>query len=221
MSSGPILLAALGVILFALGLIRRATTRLDFSRSVLVRAPIGTAWEFVRRVPEVLARHGKVRERGGLDDWALRHGDGEAAGSIWRGHGRWDAADYWADVELVRIHPEREVAVRLLRDSLGTHRGLRDHLGVMRLEPIAPGATKVTWVVRARLRGPRLRLVRILSPGALRARLLDQGLRSIKMAIEATLGPPGAPEGTRRPRAGAPEAAPPPAPPGRPPEAPA
>jgi hypothetical protein len=220
-SSVPFILAALGVLLVLIGLALPAAGRIDLSRTVLVRAPVGTTWELVRRVPALLARHGKVREHGGIDDWSLERGDGAAAGSIWRGRGRWGSGDYWVDVEVVRCDVQQEIAIRLVRDSLGTHRGLRDHLGSMRLEPIAPAATKLTWRLRARRLGPRLRLARIVSPGLLRARLLDQGLRSIKVAIEASL------EGSdaEAPRATAPPPGPgigaapsPPAPP-RPPDA--
>ena len=201
MSSGSILLVALGALLLLLVIFLPATARIDLSRSVLVRAPVTTTWEFVRRMPALLAHHARVREHGGFDDWSLQRGDGAAAGSVWRGRGRWDEGEYWADIEVVRCEPEREIAVRLLRDSLGTHRGLRDHLGSMELEPIAPAATKLTWRLRARLKGPRLRLARVVSPDLLRARLMDQGMRSIKVAIETMLEAPAAepPKASGRP----------------------
>jgi hypothetical protein len=220
-SSGSILLVALGALLLLLAIFLPATARIDLSRSVLVRAPVATTWEFVRRMPVLLARHARVREHGGFEDWSLQRGDGVLAGSVWRGRGRWDGGEYWADIEVVRCEPEREFAVRLLRDSLGTHRGLRDHLGSMRLEPIAPAATKLTWRLRARLKGPRLRLARVLSPDLLRARLMDQGMRSIKVAIETIVEAPAAepPKVSGRPGQPGIDATPPSAPTPRPPDA--
>ena len=223
MPSGLILLVALGALLLVLVLFLPATGRIDLSRSVLVRAPVTTTWEFVRRLPALLARHARAREHGGFEDWSLQRGDGSAAGSIWRGRGRWDGGEYWAEIEVVRCQAEQEIAIRLLRDSQGTHRGLRDHLGSMRLEPVAPAATKLTWRLRARFRGPRLRLARVVSPDLLRARLLDQGMRSIKVAIETTVEAPAvdAQETAGRPDRPGIDAMPPPAPPRRPPDIPA
>ncbi|OLD66218.1 MAG: hypothetical protein AUI52_04985 [Acidobacteria bacterium 13_1_40CM_2_68_10] len=158
--------------------------RLDLSRSVVVHAPADHVWEFVRDLPALDSRHGKRRDFGVLTDWSLRHGDGEGAGSIWRARGDWRGAPYWADVEVIRAYPGRELAIRLCRDSLGTHRGLRDHVGSLALEPIGPDATKITWRLRARLLDPRLLCARVLSSPRLRARLFDQGLRSLKVEID-------------------------------------
>jgi hypothetical protein len=158
--------------------------RIDLSRSVLVHAGCERVWEFVGSVPALHAGHGKVREFGRIIEWSLRHGDGESAGSVWRALGTWGASPYWADVEILRIVPGKEIAIRLRRDSLGTERGLRDHVGSLSLESIGPDATKITWRLGARLRGPRLLLVRLLSSRRLRARLLDQGLRSLKVEID-------------------------------------
>jgi len=158
--------------------------RLDLSRSVIVRGTPDRIWEFVRNLPALHARHGKGRDVGVITEWSLRHGDGEGAGSTWRARGTWRGAPYWADVEIVRAEPGKELAIHLLRDSLGTHRGLRIHVGSMTLEPAGPAATKITWRLRARLHNPRLLLVRLLFPSRLRARLFDQGLRSLKVEIE-------------------------------------
>jgi len=158
--------------------------RLDLSRSVMVRSTPDRIWEFVRNLPALHARHGKGRDVGVITEWSLKHGDGEGAGSTWRARGTWRGAPYWADVEIVRAEPGKELAIHLLRDSLGTHRGLRIHVGSMTLEPAGPDATKITWRLRARLHNPRLLLARFLFPSRLRARLFDQGLRSLKVEIE-------------------------------------
>jgi len=164
------------------GLFPRA--RIDLDRSVLVHAPSERVWEFVGSVPALLGSHGRFKDFGRVTGWSLRHGDGESAGSVWRALGTWGASPYWADIEILRIVPGREIALRLRHDSLGTQRGLRDHVGLLSLESIDPGATKITWRLGARLRGPRLRLACLLSSRRLRARLLDQGLRSLKVEID-------------------------------------
>ena len=177
--------------------------RLDLTRSVVVHAPAERVWEFVRNLPALDSRHGKSRDFGVMTDWSLRHGDGEGEGSIWRAHGVWRGSPYWADVEVIRAEPGKELAIRLYRDSLGTHRGLQDHVGSLTLEPSGPDATKITWRLRARLRDPRLVCARLLSSPRLRARLFDQGLRSLKVEIDhatppeqsAAEAPGGQPEG--------------------------
>jgi hypothetical protein len=196
--------------------------RLDLRRTVLVHARPDRVWDFVRHFPTLHARHGKALGLGSVESWGLARGDGECAGSVWRAGGLWGEAPYWAEIEIVRFRPGRELAVTLLRDSLGTHRGLRQHLGSLLVEPIAPETTKLTWSLRARLRGMRLRLARVRSPASLQARLFDQGLRSIKLAIESAVELPG-PGGRALgdPAQGPPAASPPagPPPPGRrPPE---
>ena len=158
--------------------------RVDLTRSVVVHAPADRVWEFVRNLPALDSRHGKNRDYGVVTDWSLRHGDGEGEGSIWRARGAWRGSPYWADVEIIRAEPGKELAIRLYRDSLGTHRGLRDHFGSLTLEPIGLDATKITWRLRARLRDPRLLCARLLSSPRLRARLFDQGLRSLKVEVD-------------------------------------
>jgi uncharacterized protein YndB with AHSA1/START domain len=178
-------LAALVLLFLAaafLGLMPGA--RLDLSRSVLVRASAERSWEFVRNLPALHARHGKGRDYGVITDWSLRHGDGESTGSIWRARGTWRGSSYWADVEIVRVEPGKELTIRLRSDSLRTHRGLRNHSGTLTLEPAGDGTTKITWRLRARLRAPRLLVARALASARLRARLFDHGLRSLKIEIE-------------------------------------
>ncbi len=170
--------------LVVVGLLLRTTGRLDLRRSVLVHVPLASAWRRVRHFPSLHARHGKMSQLGPIDDWVLRQGDGEGAGSIWRAVGRCGDSPYWADVEIVIAQPGRQMAITLLRDSLGTERGVREHLGAMRLEELGPGTTKVTWRLRARLHGARLRAERLLSLTRLQARLFDQGLRSLKASLE-------------------------------------
>lgn len=183
----PLALLGLGVLLLvATGSILLLAGRIDLRRSVMVHVPLAQAWQGIRHFPGLHGRHGKVRGLAAIEDWTLRRGDGEGPGTIWRAHGRWRDAPYWADVEIVRVDAGRELAITLIRDSLGTHRGLQGHLGSLTLEAIAPGTTKLTWRLRARLRGPRLRLAHVFSGPRLRARLFDQGLRSIKVRMEQT-----------------------------------
>jgi len=158
--------------------------RVNLRRSVLVHAPADHAWEFVRHFPTLHTRHGKARELCPITEWVLRRGDGERSGTVWRALGTWGGAGYWADVEIVRNDPGRELTVSLRGDSLGTHRGLRGHLGSLTIEPVGSAATNVTWRLRARLRGPRLILERLGAGPRLYARLLDQGLRSLKVEID-------------------------------------
>ena len=180
-----ITIAVLSAVIGILGFV--IAGRLDLCRSVLVHAPADRAWEFIRHFPSLHSRHGKVRDLCRITEWTLRCGDGEHSGTVWRVIGTWDGAEYWADVEIVRTDPGTEIAVSLRRDSLGTHRGLRDHLGSLTLEAVGPDTTKVTWRLRARLRGPRLILGRLGAAPRLHARLLDQGLRSLKVEIDGAV----------------------------------
>ena len=158
--------------------------RLVLARSVLVHATADRVWELVRDLPALHARHGKGREYWVIVDWKLRHGDGRNAGSIWQARGTWRGSPYWADLEILRVEPGRELAIRLRGDSLRTHRGLRNHVGSLTLEPAGPAVTKITWRLRARLRAPRLLFTRACFPARLRARLFDHGLRSLKVEID-------------------------------------
>jgi uncharacterized protein YndB with AHSA1/START domain len=183
-------LALLGLaafLLVAAGSILLLSGSLDLRRSVMVHVPLAQAWKAIRHFPGLHERHGKARGLAAIEDWTLRRGDGEGPGTIWRAHGRWGGAPYWADVEIVRVEAGRELAFTLMHDSLGTHRGLEGHLGSLTLEATAPGTTKLTWRLRARLRGPRLRLAHAFSAPRLRARLFDQGLRSIKVRMEQAM----------------------------------
>jgi len=175
-------MAVLAVVIVLLAVV--IAGRVSLSRSVLVHAPANRAWEFIRHFPTLHSRHGKARELCPITGWILRRGDGECSGTVWRALGTWGGAGYWADVEIVRNDPGRELAVSLRGDSLGTHRGLRGHLGSLTVEPVGSEATKVTWRLRARLCGPRLIMERLGAGPRLQARLLDQGLRSLKVEID-------------------------------------
>ncbi len=171
----PLIAAVLGILV---------SGRIDRSRSVLVHAPVPVAWSFVHHFPTLHERHGRARDLFRISRWELRIGDGESSGSVWRAHGDWEGLPYWVDVELTKVVPERQVELTLHRDALGTHRGLRGHLGTLTLDAVGSDATKVTWRLRARLRSPRLRLARLTDTSRLRARLFDQGLRSLKVEID-------------------------------------
>ena len=160
--------------------------RFDQRRSVLIHAPAARVWEFVRHLPALLGGFAKARDFGDVQEFSLKAGDGETPGSVWRVAGAWESSPYWAEVEIVRSRPGHELAFRLLRDSFGTQRRLRHHLGSLTLEAMDARVTKLSWRLRARLRGPRLLAARFLARDRLQARLLDQGLRSIKIALEAS-----------------------------------
>jgi hypothetical protein len=197
----------LGLALLAgIGLVLRGR-RFDQRRSVLIRAPAARVWGCVRHLPGLLGGFAKARDFGDVQDFILRAGDGEMPGSLWRAEGSWGSAPYWAEVEIVRCTPERELAFRLLRDSFGTHRRVRHHLGSLTLEAMDAGITKLSWRLRATLRGPRILAARLLWSDHLQARLLDQGLRSIKIALETSeRRAPGTPApGAPRPGVPAPE----------------
>jgi hypothetical protein len=184
-TAAPVLLLSLGAFLLGgVGSILLLAGRLDRRRSILVHVPLAHAWKAIRHFPGLHERHGKARGLVAIERWTLHRGDGESPGTVWRVHGLWGGAPYWADVEIVRVEAGRELAITLVRDSLGTHRGLVGHIGSLTLEAIAPGSTKLTWQLRARLRGLRLRLAHARSATRLRARLFDQGLRSIKVRME-------------------------------------
>jgi hypothetical protein len=185
------LIVAAGMVLSSLvaaclGLL--AGGRLVLTRSVLVHANRDHAWQAVRDVPALHLRHGKGREYRVIRDWSLRHGDGRTQGSIWQARGTWRDAPYWAEIEILRADPGRELSFRLRGDSLRTHRGLVNHVGSMTLEPAGPEATKITWRLRARLHSPRLLFARACFSPRLRARLFDHGLRSLKVEIEKAAG---------------------------------
>ena len=158
--------------------------RLEVSRTVQVQATPDRVWPFVRDVPALHARHARAQDWSAIEEYALLSGDGESSGSLWCLRGTWRGAPYWAEIEMVRVEPESALSIRLRRDSLGTHLGLRDHLGTLSLEPAGPSHTKITWSLSARLRRPHLILARLTSSERLLARLFDHRLRPLKVEIE-------------------------------------
>lgn len=194
-------LAILAVVLLAAGL--RGTGRIDVRRSVRVHAAPDKVWQAVGHLPDLHFHHGKTRELGGIESWSLRRGDGLGTGSVWRAGGVVSGTAYWAEIEVVRAEPPRVLEIALLADSLETQRGLRAHRGVLTLEPMEAGSTKVTWTLQAHLRGLRARGMQLLRPGRLHALLLDQGLRSIKSRVEHEAGDEPAATRAARPATGA------------------
>ena len=154
-------------------------------RTVLVHARLDTAWDTIGDFPALLTNYGRVREFGAFEEICFIRGDSETAGSIWSARGRWGSTPYRADIKLVRYLPGREIAVTLVRDSFGTHRRVRDHLGILTLEPGDSDTCKLTWELRARVRFGRLLAGRIFFMERTQARLLDLGLRALKLGIDA------------------------------------
>jgi hypothetical protein len=177
--------AAIALVVIGAGVSLWSGRRVSERRTVLLHVPADRAWEVIRHFPSVHSGHARARGSVVFDRYLLKRGDGAEAGSVWRAEGLWGGAPYWADVEIARSIPQREISVRLLRDSLGTHRGLAEHLGTLSIQPNGPGTTKLGWVLRARLKGPRLRMAQILDPVQVKMRLLDIGLRSLKVSMEA------------------------------------
>lgn len=181
----PAILLGLVAILLVVAAVHaslRALSRIRLHRSILVHVPVGRAWTRVSDLPYFLSTHGRVRGAAAIDDWSLREGDGRAVGSVWRGTAR--DRSYWLDLQITRREPGDEIGFRLMRDSHRTHRALRRHQASIKLREVRSGMTKITWELHARLRGARLRLLRLFSPSTLNARLLDIGLRTVKASVE-------------------------------------
>ncbi|MFQ5876592.1 MAG: hypothetical protein ACE5JH_02705 [Acidobacteriota bacterium] len=179
---GVLTLAALAA---ASGAALRAVGRLERRRTVLARVSAARAWSLVGDLPTLISRHAKLLDRGDLDEWELRSGDGTTAGSVWLGRGHRNGRPYWLEVQIVRCEAGAEMSLRLRRDALGTHLGLRNHCTALSVAGIDARATKLTLRLHARMRGLRLIWLRLVSPAELQARLLDHGLRSVKLALEA------------------------------------
>jgi len=190
------------VVLCLLVLVRLFTARhFRDARSVILRVSHDDAWEAIRDFPALHAAHTRGRPLLAIQDSALRTGDGCSPGSVWRQRGRWGGGSYWVELELVDWDPPRRLSVRMVRDSLATHRGLVQHRADLILEPVGPGKTKLTWCLSAHFGALHLLLARLLSAERLRTRLLDVGLRSLKVAIEgaATAERPAAGRGATVP----------------------
>lgn len=170
------------LVLIVLMLTRRTVS---FHRAVLLHAPVPLVWPRIEDFPVLLAEHGRGRALGAYGRYSFVRGDARSSGSVWRTFGTWAGAEYWADVELVRIEAGREIVVRLLRDSLQTHHGLRGSIARLTLQPNGAGTSKLTWDLQARFRPSRLLWHRHCSRDRLKARLLDLCLRSVKIAIDS------------------------------------
>jgi len=173
---------------------------LSLHRSVLLHSPAPSAWRSIENFPQLLAEHGRGRSLGAFGQHEFVKGDLHSNGSVWRTRGIWAGEEYWADAELVRVEAGKEIVIRLLRDSLNTHRALRGHIARLTLQPNGSGISKLTWDLQARLRPTRLLWQRHCDRAGLHARLLDICLRSLKVEIDNRTGDPDAHAGdtTRR-----------------------
>ena len=181
-----LLMTAIGL-LFAFLLVRFFAGRhLTETRSVVLHVPPHEAWELIRDFAGLHAAHHRGRPHLHIAASRPRSGTLGAPGSIIRQEGRWGPTPYWADIEIVASDPPHRVTVRLVRDSLGTHRGLGRHRGHVILRPEGPGHTKIIWRLDAWLNSMTLLSGRLLSPERVRTRLLDLGLRSLKLAVDGT-----------------------------------
>lgn len=173
---------ALVVALLALFLSRRSLP--GHTRSVILHLPQELAWETVRSFPALHAAHARGRQHLVIQETSQRKGQGPGAGSVWRQSGSWSGGRYWADLEMLEYDPPHRLSVHLLRDSLGTHRGVQRHRCDLTLVAEGPAATKLTWRLSARIVGARLVALGLISPDRLRARLLDLSLRSVKRSLD-------------------------------------
>jgi len=169
----------------------RACRNVESTRSVLVHIPIDRAWELVRDFPALFAAHGRGRPLLRIEAIRLDRGDGRSAASLWRQRGTWAGRPYWAEIEILESAPPHALAIRLVRDSLGSERGLLGHRGEIRLRAEGEGmrSTKITWHLTARLRSLPMLLTLVLVPERARTRLLDLSLRSLKVAIDGGTRP--------------------------------
>lgn len=154
------------------------------NRGVLVQASIEDAWKSIRDFGALHADHGRGRPLVAIESSSLVRGDGVEPGSIWRQTGTWDGNPYWAEIEIIESEAPRRIVVSLRRDSFGTQSGLMRHRLEIDLAPFDARRTRVRLRMTARLNNLRLVLARTLSPERMHARLLDLGLRSLKMGVE-------------------------------------
>jgi len=179
-----ILIAVILVATLLLVVLMRTRRTLSLHRSVLLHAPVPLVWQQIEDFPGLLAQHGRGRTLGAFSRHDFVKGDPRSSGSVWRTRGTWSGSDYWVDGELVRVEAGREIVIRLLRDSLQTHHGLRGHVARLTLKANGPGTSKLTWELQARFRPTRLLWHRHCDRVRLNARLLDICLRSVKVDID-------------------------------------
>ncbi|HUD71280.1 MAG TPA: hypothetical protein VMQ62_04895 [Dongiaceae bacterium] len=154
------------------------------NRSVLLQVPIEAAWEALRDFGALHAAHGRGRPLMRIESSTLKRGDGLDPGSIWRQEGTWNDAPFWSEIEVVESEAPRRIVVSLRGDSFGTQAGLMRHRCEIDLAPFDARSTRLRLRMTARLNNLRLVLARTLSPERMHSRLLDLGLRSLKLAIE-------------------------------------
>ena len=169
----------------------RARRNVESTRSVLVHVPIDRAWELVHDFPALFAAHGHGRPLLRVESASFDRGDDLSPRSVWTQRGTWAGRPYWAQIELLESTPPHSLAIRLVRDSLGSERGLLRHRGEIRLRAEGERSTKITWHLSARLHGLPLLIGRLLVPDRVDARLLDLSLRSLKASIDGGTRPAG------------------------------
>jgi hypothetical protein len=103
---------------------------------------------------------------------------------VWRSEGTWNRRPYWSEIELLASRPSKGLAIRLVRDALGTEHALLRHRVEMQVIEVRPGRTKLTWRLSARIHRVRMLFGRYFASERIEARLLDISLRSLKVALE-------------------------------------
>ncbi|HEV8121189.1 MAG TPA: SRPBCC family protein [Candidatus Polarisedimenticolia bacterium] len=181
-----VLVTALVILLFfAVGMARLVACReIDTRRTVMLHLPPERVWQLAADIPAFLAAHARGRPILEITGWRIVHGDGQSPGTIWRSEGTWERRPYWSEIELLAIRPPYGLAVRLVRDALGTQHALLRHRVEMHLIEVRKGRTKLTWRLSARIHRVRMLFGRYFASERIEARLLDIRLRSVKVALE-------------------------------------
>jgi Polyketide cyclase / dehydrase and lipid transport len=181
-----VLVTAIVILLFfALGMARLVACReIDTRRAVVLHVPAERVWQIASEIPALLASHGRGRPVLDITSWRVVQGDGREPGTIWRSEGTWERRPYWSEIELVASQPPNGLAIRLVRDALGTQHALLRHRVEMQVIEVRPGRTKVTWRLSARIHRVRMLFGRYFASERIEARLLDIHLRSVKVAME-------------------------------------
>jgi hypothetical protein len=173
------------LLFFALGMARLVACReIDTRRTVVLHLPPEQVWRMASEIPALLAAHGRGRPVLDITGWRIVQGDGSRTGTIWRSEGTWDRRPYWSEIELVAIRAPYGLALRLVRDALGTERALLRHRVEMHVIEVCKGRTKLTWRLSARIHRVRTLFGRYFASERIEARLLDVSLRSVKVALE-------------------------------------
>ena len=170
----------------------RASRDVESIRSAVLHVPIDRAWELVRDFPSLFAAHGRGRPLLRIESSAIERGDGLSPRSVWSQRGTWGGRPYWAEIEILESTPPHSLAIRLVRDALGSERGLLRHRVEIRLRAEGERSTKITWHLSAHIHRLSLVVGRMLAPERTKARLLDLSLRSLKVAVDGGTHPAGA-----------------------------